>query len=209
MKRELQMTFIWRNIVMVGMIVVACIALYQSNGDTYLYTYDSAPNSLWTFNALENHRFDFDNFRNSYFDQFGASYIFVRGRGGHLTSFFPIGTALLSAPLYVAFDAQLHALHQPVNLTSVAFERVRLHYEKFAANVLASLAAAMMFLCALRIVGVKRALIVTVFFAAGTEMWTVSSQALWQHGSVNLVLLTMTFALFAANDARRRYVSNT
>jgi hypothetical protein len=45
-------------------------------------------------------------------------------------------------------------------------------------------------------------LIVTLAFAAGTDMWTVGALALWQHGSVNLLVLAMTGALFAALDAR-------
>ena len=179
-------------------IFVAALFLYQSNGDTYIYTYDSAPNSLFVFNALENHRLDFDNFRGSYFFALGAGYAFVPGKDGRLTSLFPIGPAIVSAPLYLAFDAQLHAQHLPLDITSIDFERVRLHYEKLAANVLAALAAVLLFLCARRLSGLGPALAVTLFFAAGTEMWTVGSQALWQHGPVNLVLLGMIAALLAA-----------
>lgn len=182
-------------------IFIAALVLYQSNGDTYVYTYDSAPNSLIVFNALENHRLDFENFRGGYFFGFGAGYAFVPGRDGRLNSLFPIGTAILSAPLYFGFDAQLHAQHRPFELTSVSFERVRLHYEKLAANVLAALTDVLFFLCALRLSDLRRALLVTVFFAAGTEMWTVGSLALWQHGPVNLVLLAMIGALLAALDA--------
>ncbi len=202
--QRLRQSVIRQNVAISVLIVVACLALYRSNGDTYIYTFDSAPNSLWTFNVLEHHELEFDDFRTSYFQGFGASYIFVPGRAGQITSFFPIGTALLSALLYAAFDAQLHAKHQPVDITSVDFERVRVHYEKLAAMSLAALAAVMMFLCARQIGGLTRALIVTVFFAAGTEMWTIGSQALWQHGPVNLVVLTMTCALLAATRARGR-----
>jgi hypothetical protein len=185
-------------------IFIACLFLYQSNGDTYVYTYDSAPNSLMVLNALENHRLDFDNFRGGYLYQLGAGYVFTSDKSGNLVSFFPIGTAILSAPLYAAFDPLIHLQHQPSDITSLSFERYRLHYEKLAANWIAALAAVLMFLCARRLTGLVPALIVTLAFAAGTDMWTVGSQALWQHGAVNLLVLAMTGALLTALDAPRK-----
>lgn len=183
-------------------ILVACLALYQSNGDTYIYTYDSAPNSLLVLNALENHRLDFDDFRNGYLFRLGGGYAFAGDRHGHLTSLFPIGTAIVSAPAYLVFDALIHLQHRPSDLTSPDFERYRLHYEKLAANWIAALAAVLMFLCARRLTGLVPSLIVTLAFAAGTDMWAVGALALWQHGSVNLLVLAMTGSLFAALDAR-------
>ena len=128
-------------------------------------------------------------------------YIFSNAKDGRLTSFFPIGAALLSAPLYLAFDAQLHATRHPVDITSIDFERLRLHYEKQAANVIAALAAVLLFFSAHRIGGPWQAIVVTVFFVAGTDMWTLGSQALWQHGSVNLTVLALIYALISAVDA--------
>ena len=183
-------------------IFIACLVLYQSNGDTYVYTYDSAPNSLFVLNAVENHRLDFENFRGGYLFGLGAGYAFADDQHGRLTSFFPVGTAILSAPLYLAFDPLIHLQHQPSDVTSPGFERYRLHYEKLAANWIAAFAAVLLFLCARRLTGLVPALIVTLAFAAGTDMWTVGSLALWQHGSVNLLVLAMTGALFAALDAR-------
>ena len=147
--------------------------LYQSNGDTYVYTYDSAPNSLLVLNALENHRLDFENFRGGYLFGLGAGYAFADDKHGRLTSFFPVGTAILSAPLYLAFDPLIHLQHQPSDVTSPGFERYRLHYEKLAANWIAAFAAVLLFLCARRLTGLVPALIVTLAFAAGTDMWTV------------------------------------
>jgi hypothetical protein len=182
-------------------IFVLALFVYQSNGDTYLYAYDSAPNSLLVFNLIDHGRVDFENFRGGYFTGFGASYIFIDARDGKLASLFPVGTAILTAPLYAAFDVERRVLHQPFDITQPAFERYRLHYEKEAASIVAALAAVLLFLCARRIgATLFAAATVTAFFAFGTEMWAIGSQALWQHGPVNLVVLAMIYAFLAAGD---------
>jgi len=184
-----------------AVIFVTAYFVYSANGDTYIYTYDSAPNSLLVFNVLERHRLDFDDFRGSYFDSFGAGYIWSPARDGRLSSTFPIGTALLTAPIYAGFDLKQRMSHKPFDITSIEFERTRLHYEKRAATIVAALAAVLLFLCARQLAPTPQALIVTAFFAFGTEMWVIGSQALWQHGSINLVTLCMLYAFFRINDS--------
>ena len=56
-----------RALVTSAAIFIAAFVVYGSNGDRYIYTYDSAPNSLLAFNLLENHRLDFDAFAGGYF----------------------------------------------------------------------------------------------------------------------------------------------
>jgi len=43
------------------------------------------------------------------------------------------------------------------------------------------------------------ALITTFIYAFSTSVWSINSQALWQHGSANLVLLAITLGLLKAN----------
>ena len=185
-------------------IFIAAFFVYGSNGDQYVYSYDSAPNSLLVLNALENHRLDFDNFSGGYFDRLGAGYVFMQTPTGRRQSIFPIGTAIVAAPVYLALDALAHVQHRPLVLTSIAFERQRLHDEKTAAGALAALAAVLMFWCLCEFCTVAVALLLTAVFAFGTSMWTIGSQALWQHGPVNLVLVAMTLALVRAERADGR-----
>jgi hypothetical protein len=182
-------------------IFIAAFVVYGSNGDQYVYSYDSAPNSLLAFNLIEHHRLDFDDFAGGYFDGLGAGYIFARTPGGHEQSIFPVGVAILSAPLYLTFAAVARLRHEPLPITSIAFERQRLHDEKTAASVLAAIAAVLMFWCVRELSSVVVAVVLTIVFAFGTSMWTIGSQALWQHGSVNLLVVALTWALVRA--ARR------
>ena len=155
-------------------------------------------------NALENRTLAFDGFRNGYLYDLGAGYVFTEAPNGHLEPIFPIGTALLTAPIYAADFALASAGRRGLDLTAASFEPARLAYEKSAANIVAAAAAVLFFLCALRLATLPAALLATIAFAFGSEMWTIGSQALWQHGAVALVTLAMLFALLGTSNAASR-----
>jgi len=179
---------------------VVSLTVYLSNGET-ISSYDAVPNSLLAFHALADHRLDFDALRNGYFVGLGGQYAFVEGPNGHLTSLFPIGTAIVTAPIYAVLYVARAAASQPTDVSSPAFEPVRLADEKLAAAIVAALAVALFFACARSLAGPVAAALATAAFAFGTETWMIGSQGLWQHGSVELVLLGMIAALLLA--ARR------
>ena len=160
-------------------------------------SFDSAPNSILAFNVLERHTLDLDTFRGSYFTALGGQYAFVEAPNGHLTSVFPIGTAILSFPAY----AGIYALAGPPPIASASFESARRNYEKIVAALIAALCVVLFLLCAKLIGNTMQAAIATAVFALATSMWTIGSQALWQHGPVNLFVLAMTFALLRAERA--------
>ena len=87
------------------------------------------------------------------------------------------------------------------DIASGSFEPARQREEKRASNIVAAIAAMLFFLCAMRIARLLPSLVATVAFAFGTDMWSVGSQALWQHGSVVLVTLAMVLALLSAPPA--------
>jgi hypothetical protein len=193
-------SFLWglRDTIGCAGIAIAALWVYRSNAG-FLYAYDSAPNSLLALNALEHHTLLFDAFRGGYYYDLGAGYIFTDASRGHLAPIFPIGVGILVAPLYALFYAKWVLLHGPFpEITQIAFEPLRLAYEKDAAAVVGALSAAAFFLCARELGSAKAALLATIAFAFGTEMWTIGSQALWQHGSINLITLLMTLALLRA-----------
>ncbi len=178
---------------------VFCLALtlYLSNGQT-MGSFDSAPTSVLAFNLLERHRLDLDPFRGSYFAPLGGQYAFTEAPNGHLTSVFPVGTAILAFPLYAAIWAVDEARGAPPDLTSPGFEPQRRRDEKVVAAVLAALAVVAFEQCATLLAGPVRAALATGVFALATPMWTIGSQALWQHGPVNLCVLVMVYALLRA-----------
>ena len=180
------------------LLFIAAFTLYISNGQV-MSSYDSAPNSLLAFNVLERHTFDLDPFRQSYFDELGGQYAFTEAPNGHLTSIFPIGTAILTFPLYLGFYLHEMRTNGTPEITARSFEPRRQHYEKEAAAAVAALCVVLFLLCA-RMLGTPfQAGVATFTFAAATSMWTIASQGLWQHGPVNLLVLVTLFLILHAN----------
>lgn len=127
-----------------------------------------------------------------------ATYWMVRTRHNHLASLYPVVTPLLVAPLYapavVWLDA--HGWGQP------QVDRVAELMEKVSASLLASVACVLMFLL-LRRERTRWSLPLAAAFAFGTNTWVISSQALWQHGTGELlVALALLLLVAPASPAR-------
>ncbi|MBV9924339.1 MAG: hypothetical protein JOZ96_04795 [Acidobacteria bacterium] len=127
-----------------------------------------------------------------------TTYWIVRTRHNRLASLYPVVTPLLVAPLYVPAVIWLdaHGWEQP------QVDRVAELMEKLSASLLASVACVLMFLV-LRREGTRWSLPLAAAFAFGTNTWMISSQALWQHGTAELLLaLALLLAVARASPAR-------
>jgi hypothetical protein len=111
------------------------------------------------------------------------AYWMVRTRQNQLASLYPVVTPLLVAPLYFPAVIWLnaHGWQQP------RIDRVAVLMEKISASFLASIASVLMFLV-LRRDCTRWSLPLALVFAFGTNTWMISSQALWQHGSGELLI---------------------
>lgn len=111
------------------------------------------------------------------------AYWMVRTRQNHLASLYPVVTPLLVTPLYFPAVIWLNTRgwEQP------QIDRVAVLMEKISASFLASIASVLMFLV-LRRDCIRWSLPLAVAFAFGTNTWMISSQALWQHGSGELLI---------------------
>lgn len=194
------------------LIFFGCMAVYWLSHQNQVTTFDSIPNSLLVFNWLINHTLDFDNFRNGayYTSEFGvllpqAPYFFIESQSGHLTSLYPIGTAIISFPIYVCFALLLliqHAGSSTIDITSATFEPQRIVFEQIASSIIAALSVVVFYrICRLK-ANRGIALISALLYAFATSTWVISSQALWQHGSSNLVLLGCILCLWNANRSQ-------
>jgi len=186
-----------RSAILTAVIIAAAFAAYLANGE-FLGSYDSMPNSLLVQNALATGRLDFDDFRNGYFTALGGGYAFVEAPNGHLTSVFPIGTAIVTAPIELGFALARRSEQSAPPLTAAAGEPERQREEKIAAALVAALAVGLCWRCALLLGTPAQAAVATGVFAACTPMWAIASQALWQHGPVNLMVLALIYALLRA-----------
>jgi hypothetical protein len=105
--------------------------------------------------------------------------------GGHHLSAYPVGAALAALPLYV-----------PAALAGVPAEhRLFVELEKLAAALIVALSAVVLYHAARRIAGDRVALFATAAYALGGSSFSVSSQALWQHGPSQLGLAAALYCL--------------
>ncbi|MEO7271783.1 MAG: hypothetical protein ABI211_07215, partial [Vicinamibacterales bacterium] len=128
-----------------------------------------------------------------------GAYWLLRRPDGHLLSLYPVAVPVLIAPLYVPAVAYLHLR----GWTDARLDHVAKVMEKLAASFLAALSAALLYLLIRRRAGPQVALLLTVAYAFGTTTWMISSQALWQHGLAELLLVGALVALTAPCTAAR------
>ncbi|MEO7934891.1 MAG: hypothetical protein ABIR27_01400 [Dokdonella sp.] len=206
-----------RSIVMPLLVTVVCFLVYNANlrqigaGDTVAVRYlplmllhhgtikADADQSVFAQGhpmAFPRYRPANDDGRVTYFEP--SAYWLARTRDHELASFYPVVTPLLVAPLYLPAVLWLdaHGWEQP------HVDRVAELMEKLAASILAAAASALVFLM-LRREGNPWRLPLTLAFAFGTNTWMISSQALWQHGTGEfLIVLAMLLVLAPANLVR-------
>lgn len=127
-----------------------------------------------------------------------AAYWMIHTRRGQLAGLYPVVAPLLVAPLYLPAVLWLnsHGWRQP------QIDRAAEVMEKVSASLVASIASLLMFFL-LRRERNPWALPLALAFAFGTDTWMISSQALWQHGSGELlVALALLLATARASPAR-------
>lgn len=126
------------------------------------------------------------------------AYWMVRTRQHQLASLYPVVTPLLVAPLYFPAATWLdaHGWEQP------NIDRVAELMEKLSASFLAAVASVVMFLVLRRDCG-RWSIPLALVFALGTNTWMISSQALWQHGTAELLIaLALLLATTAPSSMR-------
>jgi hypothetical protein len=120
-------------------------------------------------------------------------------RGGGHASLFPVVAPLLVTPLYVPAAVLLARQGWPVAGLAAAGAFM----EKLAASCIAATAAGLMLVLLRRRLPPARALGLAVAFAFGTETWMIGSQALWQHGTEELLLIVALLVFTGPLSAAR------
>ncbi|HVT17697.1 MAG TPA: hypothetical protein VHQ90_16155 [Thermoanaerobaculia bacterium] len=170
-------------------LAVLCCALYLANlrviseGDSVPARY--LPFSLWRHGSLS-----LDSLSPLVTEvppgkPFHTPYWLWRSPEGHLFSVYPIVTPLLLAPLYAPAAAQLW--WRGWEQWRVADRAIEM--EKLAAALLAAAGAGALYLLLRRRLPPRRAGVLAAAYALGTGTWSISSQALWQHGTAELLLI--------------------
>lgn len=109
--------------------------------------------------------------------------------GQHTYSRYPITVPVLATPLYVPAVLYLDRY----GWTRDRVETVARIMEKVTAALIASLSVGLMYLLLVRRVNCRWPLLLTLAYGFGTNTWMISSQALWQHGLAELLILLALF----------------
>ena len=108
---------------------------------------------------------------------------------GHRVSLFPIVTPVLIIPVYGIQELMAIVLNIPISLDMVAA------FAKVSASIIAAASSTLVYLVLKELFSRRIALITTFVYAFATSTWVVGSQALWQHGMVQLLLIFLVYCI--------------
>ena len=175
-----------------------CFILYLTNLRP-IGAWDSIPARLLPFSILRQGNLDLDEF--TWLRRLNPEpYFLRRGRNGHWLSSYPVGLPIVVTPLYVPITWWLQ--HRHIDDDDVRFRLASVVMERIAAATIAAASVGFVFLAATAIGSTRVAVGVALAYGLGSNTWTVSSQALWQHGLAELGLAGLSFFLLA--PVRRR-----
>jgi hypothetical protein len=178
------------------LIAALCFTVYSANARV-IPSADTRPARYLPFAVLRDHRLTLEGFAAEVQARAPGQYA-LREVGGRLVSVYPVIAPLAALPLYV--PAYLYLDATGWNAAELGFLAALL--EKVAASAFTSLAMGGLYLLLRRRLEVRDALTLTIACAFGTTTWAISSQALWQHGPAQLLLVAALLAATAPPTMR-------
>jgi len=167
------------------LIGLCCLLVYNANGraisagDTYPARY--LPFAIWRYHSLL-----LDPTATLTAQGRGdTAFWMVPAPGGHTISLYPVVVPVLIAPLYLPAVGYLHLQ----GWTDGRLDHMARVMEKLSASLVAALSASFLYLLLRRRAAAPIALVLTLAYAFGTTTWVISSQALWQHGMAELLVI--------------------
>jgi hypothetical protein len=165
------------------LLFAALIVIYHANLRP-VDSSDTLPGSLIPLAIVLDHSVTLDRFVPWLKQHVPYTRAVIVTRNGHFYSQYPIGGPVFASPLYLPLT--LFGLRNWDPGSLVMFARVA---EKFAATFITALSAPFLLLLLKRITSTGWAWCFTLVYALGTATWSISSQALWQHGPAELALV--------------------
>ncbi len=160
---------------------------------------DALPASLVPFAIFIDHTITLDRFAPWLHSHLWYAPKVIHQAHGHYFSDFPMGAPLLVTPLYSPIAFLGVGERDPGSLVMLA--RIA---EKFSAAAVAALSAVLLLLLLKPIVAAPWAWVLTLVYALATETWSISSQALWQHGPGELAIIGCFYGLERWSSDRAR-----
>jgi hypothetical protein len=165
------------------LLLLAGIFIVYSMYFTPYYTNDTVPSQLLPYYIVHDHTIYLDG-ATSYINDFFYSYRFVDVGNGHVASLFPIVTPVLITPLYII---PVYILNIPMTDYTLLF------MGRYCASLICALAGMFLYLACRSLTSRNIALLSAGIFAFATSTWSISSQTLYAHGMVELLLAVMFF----------------
>ncbi|MFA5332367.1 MAG: glycosyltransferase family 39 protein [Methanoregula sp.] len=164
---------------------IGCFILYNITS-SIAASGDTAPAALLPYSILYHGTVNFDPFRDIITTNTGISYAFTEINGSWY-SVFPVVLPVLLLPAYACQQAVLGLLGIPVNMAVI-----NLTAHVMSAGI-AALSCSILYLALRELVHKKTALVSVLIYAFATSTWSIGSQALWQHGLIELFLSLILF----------------
>src|SRR5580704_194604 len=123
----------------------------------------------------------------------GVAFWMAQTPSGHLVSLYSVVLPVLISPLYLPAVTYVYRR----GWTDENIDRVARIMEKLTASFVAALSASLLYLVLRRRARASIATLLTVAYAFGTTTWVISSQALWQHGMAQLLVVGLILLLTA------------
>jgi hypothetical protein len=189
----------WRDLRASLIIGFCCLLVYNANGRS-ISAGDTYPTRYLPFAIWQHHTLVLDPVARLVAQGRGAGAYWIQtAPGGHLISLYPVVQPVLIAPLYLPAISYLrHRGTDPWRVDHAA--KVM---EKVAASLIAALSASLFYLVLRRRATPPTALLLTAAYAFGTTTWMISSQALWQHGMAQLLIVGALLCLTTSCTAPR------
>ena len=162
------------------------LILYLANGVTK-WTGDTVPARYLPLSIFREGNFDLNEFHFLYAQ--GIPY-YLHHLNNRYVSNYPVGPAIAALPFYLI----------PALGAVSPNDRLVEDLEKLAAASMVALSACILYLVLLRLTSQRLALLLTIIYALGTSSFSVSSQALWQHGPSQLTLTTGLYSLIRGRE---------
>jgi len=180
----------WRAARSYVWLFVVLSVLYHSNLRP-IPSGDSLCTSLLPFSILLDHTVKLDRFAPWLFANVPYTREVIRTLGGHYYSGYPIWNGVFVTPLYTPL-LLIPRLREWDPGALVALARIS---EKFAASAIAAGSALVMLALLKRLTSTRWAWMLTLVYAIATATWSIASQALWQHTTVEFATAAALYFL--------------
>jgi hypothetical protein len=190
----------WPASMALGVVVAAA---FLANGRE-IGAFDTIPATLLPLSIVRGDGLHLDRFR-PLLRKWGASLPgFVAESGGHILPSYPVGPALVALPLIAPQIMILDVLEPRWDRDPIRVHAETRRMAKRTAAVLAALAAVALHRLLVGL-GLGRVASVSVIATAlGSDLWSVGSQSLWQHGPAALFLTVTMLVLLPPSVSRGR-----